>query len=80
MSKHYQDVRDFLSRQPTPEQVTAFRPTPEAIARLRYLLEREANGKISSAELEELDELEQIEHLVVMLKADALSKLTKRND
>lgn len=80
MPRHHQDIWDFLSSQPAPEQIFAFRPSPEAIARLRCLLKREIDGEITATELEEIDEWEQLEHMFVMLKADALSKLTGKND
>ena len=37
----YRYVLDFLTSQPTPEQIAAFRPTDEMQARLRDLIERE---------------------------------------
>lgn len=72
----YRYVLDFLASRPTPEQVVAFGATPEMSARLRALLQREAEGEITSAQKAELDEYERLEHLIVMIKAGNLQHLT----
>ena len=46
----YRYVLDFLASRPTPNQVTAFGPTPEMVERLRSLLRKEASGEITPAE------------------------------
>ncbi len=56
----YREILDFLASQPTPEEIVAFRPTPEMQARLTT----------------ELDEFERIEHVLVLLKAGSLPHLT----
>ena len=71
----YRYVLDFIVSQPTPEQIAAFRPTPEMAARLEYLLSLERAGTITKSERHELSEHERIEHLVVMLKAGNLANL-----
>jgi len=70
----YRYVLDFLTSQPTPEQIAAFRPTPDMQSRLRRLIEKEQDGALSDEEQQELSEYEQIEHLIVMFKAGAISK------
>ena len=72
----YRYILNFLASKPTPEQIAAFRPTPEMQERLRTLLTRSKAGALTPAEQQELDEYEQIEHLVIMLKAGSLSFLT----
>lgn len=72
----YRYILDFLTSQPTPEQVATFRPTPEMQARLNYLLTRNHDGTIEPDEIQELDEYERIEHLIVLLKAGNLPYLT----
>lgn len=71
----YRYILNFLASNPTPEQITAFSPTPEMQARLRTLLERSKAGELTTQERLELDEYEQIEHLVIMLKAGSLKYL-----
>jgi hypothetical protein len=72
----YRYILDFLASQPTPEQVDAFRPTPEMQERLRYLLGRSSEGILTPEESQELDEYERIEHLIILLKAGNLPYLT----
>ena len=74
----YRYILDFLASQPSPDEIAAFRPTPEMQDRLRYLLSRSNEGNISLEETQELDEYERIEHLIILLKAGNLSYLTNR--
>ena len=71
----YQYILDFIVSKPTPEEIIAFRPTPEMEERLKSLLERSKVGKITAAESKELDEYERIQHLMIMLKAGVFSQL-----
>jgi hypothetical protein len=72
----YREILDFLASQPTPEEIMAFRPTPEMQARLTTLLDRSRAGLLTPAEQAELDEFERIEHVLVLLKAGSLAHLT----
>jgi hypothetical protein len=72
----YREILDFLASQPTPEEIVAFRPTPEMQARLTTLLDRSRAGFLTPAEQAELDEFERIEHVLVLLKAGSLPHLT----
>jgi hypothetical protein len=72
----YRYILNFLASNPTPEQIAAFRPTPEMQERLRTLLQLSKAGELTPTEQKELDEYEQIEHLVIMLKAGSLSYIT----
>ncbi|YAF95387.1 MAG: hypothetical protein AB3A66_22965 [Nodularia sp. CChRGM 3473] len=68
----YHYILNFLASQPTPEQIIAFRPTPEMQIRLQTLLVRSKAGELTLPEQQELDEYERIEHLIVMLKTGSL--------
>jgi hypothetical protein len=72
----YREILDFLASQPTPEEIVAFRPTPEMQARLTTLLDRSRAGLLSPAEHAELNEFERIEHVLVLLKTGSLPHLT----
>ena len=65
----HRSILAFLASNPTPEQIAAFTPPPEARERLRSLLARGKAGQLALADEAELDEYERIEHLIVMLKA-----------
>jgi hypothetical protein len=71
----YRYILDFLTSQPTPAQIAAFRPTPAMQERLQYLLDRSQAGNITTNESQELEEYEQIEHLIVLLKSGNLPYL-----
>lgn len=64
----YRYILDFLTSQPPPEQITAFRPTAEMQERLRSLVAKSQGEDLTPDECRELDEYEQIEHLIIMLK------------
>jgi hypothetical protein len=72
----YRYILNFIASNPTPEEIAAFRPTPEMQDRLRLLLERTKANELTEQERIELDEYERIENVVIMLKARNLKKLT----
>jgi hypothetical protein len=72
----YRYILNFLTSQPSPEQIAAFRPTPDMQEQLRSLLAKNQAGTLTAAERQELDEYERIEHLIVMLKLGNLPYLT----
>lgn len=71
----YRYILDFISRNPTPEQIAAFKPTVEMQERLQLLLSRNKAGNLTAIEQLELDEYERIEHLIVLLKTNNLQNL-----
>jgi hypothetical protein len=73
----YHYVLDFIASQPTPEQIAAFRATPEMIERTQFLIAREHSGTATAAEKAELDEYERIQHIIVMLKAGNLTNISQ---
>ncbi|PSB08459.1 hypothetical protein C7B69_22800 [filamentous cyanobacterium Phorm 46] len=75
----YRYILNFLASAPTPEEIAAFRPTPEMQERLRTLLIHNASGSLTPAEQTELDEYERIEHLVIMLKTGSLPYLSRQS-
>lgn len=63
------EVIEFLSQNPSPQQVFNFHSSEEQQERLRRLLALNEMGMISEMENLELDELEKIEHVIIMLKS-----------
>lgn len=63
------EVIEFLSSAPKPQDVLTFHVSERAQARLQRLLALNEAGLLGEDEQRELDELEQIEHIMVMLKA-----------
>ena len=72
---HELAVVGVLASRPTPEQVLAIRPSPEAQSRLQELLDRSKDGSLARAEEIELERLLLLEHLVRLAKARALEQL-----
>ncbi len=79
----YQEIIDFLSNCPTPEEIVEFKvsdreATPKEYrtqARLRTLLDKNRESMLDALELAELDVFEQLDHLMILLKASAYSRL-----
>jgi hypothetical protein len=63
------EVLEFLAQSPTPEKVLAYHASARAQRRLQRLLALNAAGLLSEDDQQELDELQQIEHIIIMLKA-----------
>ena len=71
----YRYVLEFLISRPSPEALMRFGPTPEMQTRANKLLERDRAGQLTPAESTELDEYVRIDHLITLLKAEALPYL-----
>jgi hypothetical protein len=67
----------FLSTGPMPVEVLHHQVSERAQERLRRLLALNAGGALSPDEQAELDEIEQLEHFVIMLKAQAQEMLRR---
>lgn len=63
------EVIEFLSSNPSSDQVSDYHVSERAQARLRRLLTLNEAGLLGETEQLELDELQRIEHTMVMLKA-----------
>lgn len=73
------EIVAFLSSGVSPEQVAEFLVSPRAQERLRRLLALNQAGLLSQDEQAELDESEQIEHIIVLLKAQAQERALGKN-
>ena len=71
------EIIAFLSTGPSPDKVAACTVSERAQQRLRRLLALNEAGLLSSEEQIELDEIEQIEHIMVMLKAQVHKQLAE---
>jgi hypothetical protein len=75
LTQAYDEILDFLAAGTTAESIAAFRPSEGAQARVRELVERRTESKITPAEDEELEEYLRLEHLMIMAKARAQVRL-----
>jgi hypothetical protein len=73
------EVIEFLATEPTPHSVLAYHVSARAQQRQERLLTLNAAGMLNQDEQRELNELEQIEHIVVMLKAQAVERIQQVN-
>jgi hypothetical protein len=71
----WDEVDDFLTSTPTPQQILAFRPSPAAHARLRRLLEANRSRPLTDEEEAELHETLAVEQFMRRLKIRALAKV-----
>lgn len=69
------EIIRFLSSGPSPGEVAAYTVSSDAQRRLQRLLALNEAGLLSQEEKVELDEIEQIEHIMVMLKAQARKRV-----
>lgn len=63
------EIIDFLLSSPSTEQIMTYHVSDRAQSQLQRLLALNEAGLLSQFEVRELDELEQIEHVMIMLKA-----------
>ena len=75
MTQAYDEILDFLAAGTTVESIANFRPSDEAVARVRELIARRGEETISPTENEELEEYLLLEHLMIMAKARAQLRL-----
>jgi hypothetical protein len=69
----YLEVIDFLMTRPTPQDIVAFKVSPQAQERLRSLLNKNRAGTLTEPEVAELDAYEQLEQLMILMKARAVA-------
>ena len=62
----------FVLERPTPEQIMAYRVSPDVQNRINELLERNSAGTMTDSERRELDEHIRFDRMMSLLKAKAL--------
>ena len=70
----WNDVDEFLTSTPTPQQILAFRPSQAAQERLRFLLDANGSRLLTADEEAELSETLAVEQFIRRLKIRALAK------
>ena len=69
------EIIQFLSKNPSPDELLHFHVSEPAQSRLRRLLVLNEAGMLAETEQLELDELQRLEHTIIMLKAQVASQL-----
>jgi len=72
----WNEVDEFLTSTPTPQQILAFRPSQAAQERLRFLLNANGSRPLTADEEAELSENLTVEQFIRRLKIRALAKVT----
>jgi hypothetical protein len=70
----FDEIIDFITSAPQPEQILAFRPSPSIQNRLEDLLEKKRETSLNEAEMHELDQFLLLEHLMRIAKAKARTR------
>lgn len=79
VSQTVAELIGFLSKGPSPKQVVDYKASERSQQRLRRLLALNKSGLLAAEEQSELDEIEMLEHLVVLIKAQAGEQLADKN-
>lgn len=64
----FDEILDFLASTPTAEDIITFKPSEGLSQRALYLLERNRQDALTSAERIEMDEFMRLNHFMNMLK------------
>lgn len=72
----YTEILDFFLDRPTLEAVTQFKVSESTQLRLRSLLDKNAEARLSVAEVAELNTYQNLEHFMILLKARAYQALS----
>jgi hypothetical protein len=73
------EIMDFLATSPSPDELLNYHVSERAQERLQRLLAVNQAGLAAPEEQAELDEIAQIEHIIIMLKAQAHEQASKKN-
>ena len=65
------EIIDFIVAGKSPEQIDAFRPSGDTLARISHLIELANADALSHEERTKLEDFLQLEHLMIMAKARA---------
>ncbi len=76
----YNEFLDFLLTAPSPQEIMAFKVSAAAQSRLRELLEKNRDNRLTDAEQGELDAYEQGEYVMTLLKAKAHRQLKQQDE
>jgi len=71
----WDEVDEFLTSTPSPQQILAFRPSEAMQTRLQHLVERARAAALTADERAELDEHLALENFMRRLKIKALAKI-----
>lgn len=74
----YDELLDYFARRATPEEILAFKASPQAEERAEYLLDRNNAGTLTPEERLELDQMLYFDGKISILKAKAALELKQQ--
>jgi hypothetical protein len=69
------EITDFLTTSPTPQEIIAFKPSEVLEQRALDLLQRNRENRLTTHERAEMEEFMRMDHFMTLLKAKARIKL-----
>jgi hypothetical protein len=73
-------ITDFLTSDPTPEEIIAYRLPPDLEARAHDLLDRNGEGELSPDEIEEMHDFMRADDMMSLMKAKTRLKLKRASE
>jgi hypothetical protein len=74
--KAHEEIVEFIAAGPSVRNVADFQASPEAKARVEFLIRKEKNDGLTPEERVELDDFMHLEHLMRLAKARARGHLS----
>ena len=71
----YDEMIDFITSAPRPEEIITFQPSEKSQLRLEYLQFKRREEGLNEDELHELEQFVMVEHIMRMAKAKAKQRL-----
>ena len=75
VTRVFDEIVDFITSAPQPEQILKFKPSIDAQLRLESLLDKKREDGLSADENHELEQYLTIEHIMRLAKARARQRL-----
>ena len=69
VTRVFDEIVDFITSAPQPEQILKFKPSADAQLRLEWLLDKKREDGLSEDENHELEQYLTIEHIMRLAKA-----------
>jgi hypothetical protein len=64
-----EEVAEFFARSPSAKDIASFRLSEATLARVRGLLDKNADGTLTREESEELDQLVLLDRIVMLIRS-----------
>jgi hypothetical protein len=75
-ARAYDEVVSFFASGPSRQEISSFRLSKEALARLRHLLLKKSAGTLTDDEADELDTCVHLDRLLLLIRSRALEQPT----